>query len=276
VAEAREAFAKGDGDRTRIMDSYACGLLVPSENGKYTPVTDDEEETAAVIAEYGDKWDWWWREQGLDETKGRETWLEALRSSDYDVIYIDSFYNHRARPEEQTPLTAEEVESLKHKPDGGRRKVIAYLNIGSAEQNRWYCQDDWIWIDPKNKNSFYSMKAGKVIERATDIVYVPFADSPSAKEAGNTAEPPAWLAFDYGDDYPEEAIVQWWSKDWRDIIINGDSQYAHKVTGDNTSSLDRIMAQGFDGVFLDNAECCVDSFWEAFEKYWLEHGGIPE
>ena len=31
-----------------------------------------------------------------------------------------------------------------------------------------------------------------------------------------------------------------------------------------------------DGVFLDNAECCVDSFWEAFEKYWLEHGGIPE
>ena len=271
-----EAFEKGEGDRTRIMDSYACGLLVPSENGKYTPVTDDEEETAAVIAEYGDKWDWWWREQGLDETKGRETWLEALRSSDYDVIYIDSFYNHRARPEEQTPLTAEEVESLKHKPDGGRRKVIAYLNIGSAEQNRWYCQDDWIWIDPKNKNSFYSMKAGKVIERATDIVYVPFADSPSAKEAGNTAEPPAWLAFDYGDDYPEEAIVQWWSKDWRDIIINGDSQYAHKVTGDNTSSLDRIMAQGFDGVFLDNAECCVDSFWEAFEKYWLEHGGIPE
>ena len=271
-----EAFEKGEGDRTRIMDSYACGLLVPSENGKYTPVTDDEEETAAVIAEYGDKWDWWWREQGLDETKGRETWIEALCSSDYDVIYIDSFYNHRARPEEQTPLTAEEVESLKHKPDGGRRKVIAYLNIGSAEQNRWYCQDDWIWIDPKNKNSFYSMKAGKVIERATDIVYVPFADSPSAKEAGNTAEPPAWLAFDYGDDYPEEAIVQWWSKDWRDIIINGDSQYAHKVTGDNTSSLDRIMAQGFDGVFLDNAECCVDSFWEAFEKYWLEHGGIPE
>ena len=271
-----KAFAKGDGDRTRIMDSYACGLLVPSENGKYTPVTDDEEETAAVIEEYGDKWDWWWREQGLDETKGRETWLEALRNSEYDVIYLDPFYNHRARPEDQTPLTAEEVESLKYKPDGGRRQVIAYLNIGSAEQNRWYCQDDWIWIDPKNKNSFYSMKAGKVIERGTDQVYVPFIDSPSAKEAENTTEPPAWLAYDYGHDYPEEAVVEWWHKDWRDIIINGGSQYAHKVTGDNTSSIDRIIAQGFDGVFLDNADSCVDGYWDAFEKYWLEHGGIPE
>ncbi len=274
--QEEKAFAKGSGDRTRIMDSYACGLLVPSENGKYTPVTDSEEETAAVIEEYGDKWDWWWREQGLDETKGRETWLEALRNSDYDVIYIDSFYNHRARPEEQTPLTAEEVESLKYKPGGGRRQVIAYLDIGSAEQNRWYCQDDWIWIDPKNKNSTYNMKAGMVIERGTDKVYVPFIDSLSAKEAENTAEPPVWLAFGYGHDYPEEAVVQWWHKEWRDIIINGGGKYAHKVTGDNTSSLDRIIAQGFDGVFLDNADACSEVYWDAFEKYWLEHGGIPE
>lgn len=120
------------------------------------------------------------------------------------------------------------------------------------------------------------MKAGKVIERGTDKVYVPFIDSPSAKEAENTAEPPVWLAFDYGHDYPEEAIEQWWHKDWRDIIINGGGKYTHKVTGDNTSSLDRIMAQGFGGVFLDNADACSEVNWDAFEKYWLEHGGIPE
>ena len=95
------------------------------------------------------------------------------------------------------------------------------LAIGTAEQNRWYCQDDWIWVDPKNKNSTYSMKAGKVIERGADSIYVPFADSASVRLAENTAVPPAWPAFDYGDDYPEEAVVQWWSQDWRDIIING-------------------------------------------------------
>ena len=269
-------FEKGDGDRTRILDSYSCGLLIPSKNGKYTPVGDDPEEVAEIVNEYGDKWDWWWREAGLDEDAGRETWLNAIRNSDYDVVFIDSFYNHRARPENQTPLTPEEVESLKTKPDGGRRQVISYLAIGTAEQNRWYCQDDWIWVDPKNKNSFYSMKAGKVRERGTNSIYIPFKDSISAKSAENTAEPPSWLAFDFGDDYPEEAVVQWWHKDWRDIIINGGSQYAHKTTGDNTSSIDRILAQGFDGVYLDNIDSCIDSNWEAFDAYWKDHGGIPE
>ena len=249
-----EEFGKGDGDRTRILDSYSCGLLVPSENGKYTPVGDEPEDVADIIDENGDKWDWWWREAGLDENAGRETWLNALRNSDYDVIYIDSFYNHRARPENQTPLTPDEVESLKTKPDGGRRQVISYLAIGTAEQNRWYCQDDWIWVDPKNKNSFYSMKAGKVHERGANSIYVPFMDSISAKSAENTAEPPTW----------------------RDIIINGGSQYKHKTTGDNTSSIDRILEQGFDGVYLDNIDSCIDSNWEAFDAYWKDHGGIPE
>ena len=274
--EEEEEFEKGDGDRTRIDDSYGCGLLVPSENGKYTPVSDDEEFLEEVIDEYGDKWDWWWRAAGLDEDAGRETWLQALRDSDYDVIYIDSFYNHKARPDDQTPLTAEEIESLKHKPDGGRRQVIAYLAIGTAEQNRWYCQDDWIWIDPSNQNAEYSMKAGKVIETGASTCYIPFADSASAKLAENTAVPPSWLAFDYGDDYPEEAVVQWWAPDWKDIIINGGGRYANIATGDNTSSIDRIIAQGFDGVYLDNPDSCKDSFWDDFNEYWMEHGGIPE
>ena len=271
-----ESFEKGDGDRTRITDSYACGLLVPSEDGKYTPVGEEDDETIAdAIEEYGESWDWWWRKEGLDESKGREAWLEALRNSDYDVIYIDSFYNHRARPENQTPLTKEEVESLKTKPDGGRRQVISYLAIGTAEQNRWYCQDDWVWIDPKNKNSTYSMKCGKVKDRGNDTLYIPFVDTAAAKESGNLTEPPVWLAFDYGDEYPEEAVVQWWHEDWRNIIINGGGKYAHKTTGDNTSSLDRILEQGFDGVYLDNADSCVNPEWDAFEAYWIDRGGIP-
>ena len=271
-----EAFDKGDGDRTRIDESFACGLLVPSENGPYTPVGEDQESIDEITAEYGDKWDWWWRAAGLDENAGRETWLEALRNSDYDVIYIDSFYNHRARPGNQTPLTAEEVESLKQKPDGGRRKVIAYLAIGTAEQNRWYCQDDWIWIDPKNKNAAYSMKAGKVVENGMSVRYVPFVDSSTAREAGITEAPPEWLAFDYGDDYPEEAIVEWWHPDWRDIIIRGGGKYADKATGDTTSSIDRILAQGFDGVYLDNPDSCLDTGWDIFNEYWRRNGGIPE
>ena len=269
-------FEEGAGDRTRITDSYGCGLLVPSENGPYKPVGEDpdDESIAEITDEYGDHWDWWWREAGLDENSGREAWLDAIRNSDYDVVYIDSCYNHRAGPDQLTPLTKEEVESLKTKPDGGRRQVLSYLAIGTAEQNRWYCQDDWKWHDPTNLNSTYSMKTGEVQWIGNRSYYIPF----EATETGGEAEGdpiPSWLAFSFGYQYPEESVVQWWHKDWRDIIINGGGKYSNIATGDNTSSLDRIMDQGFDGVYLDNADSCWDDAWFSYEDYWAERGGIP-
>jgi endo-alpha-1,4-polygalactosaminidase (GH114 family) len=255
-------YAAGDGDRTRITDSYGNGLLVPSAGGPYQPVGDDPAVQEAITI-YGDEWDWWWRAAGLDEDAGRDTWLNALRNSDYDVIYIDSFYNHRALPANQTPLTRAEIESLKHKPDGGRRQVIAYLSVGSAEQNRWYCQDDWAWIDPTNPNTERSMRSGKIING----VYAPPDDAPP------------WLALGYGGNYAEEAVVQWWNPEWRDIVINGGSPYRNVATGDNTSSIDRIINQGFDGAYLDNVGVYSrqgrSGGWNEFESYWLAHGGIP-
>lgn len=276
--EEAAAVAEGeDGDRARIYDSYGCGLLVPSEGGQYQPVAGEDgdgADVAAVKALYGDEWDWWWRAAGLDESAGRETWLNALRNSDYDVIYIDTFYNHRARPENQTPLTREEVESLKTKPDGSRRQVIGYLSIGSAEQNRWYCQDDWVWVDPTNRNSTVSMKTGTATRsRQPDGSYV-YSYSPYIPPEGE-GPAPAWLSTGYGGNYPEEAVVQWWHPEWRDIIINGGGRYAHKTTGDNTSSIDRIINQGFDGVYLDNVGVYSRWQFDAYEQYWMNHGGIP-
>jgi hypothetical protein len=77
-------------------------------------------------------------------------------------------------------------------------------------------------------------------------------------------------------EFSEEAVVEWWHPDWRDIIIHGGGRYADKATGDTTSSIDRVLAQGFDGVYLDNPDSCLDSNWDAFNKYWRLHGGIPE
>lgn len=267
AAEAAVVADGGDGDRARIYDSYGCGLLVPSVGGQYQPVAGEDGDPAdidGVKALYGNEWDWWWREAGLNVNDGRKTWLDALRNSDYDVIYIDSFYNHRAFPENQTPLTIAEIDSLKVKPDGGRRQVIAYLSIGSAEQNRWYCQDEWTRADPNNPNSPRSMKAGTTTGNGASRVYTP-------AEEGT----PTWLAFGYGGNYTEEAVVQWWDQAWRDIIINGGGQYRHKTTGDNTSSIDRIINQGFDGVYLDNVGVYSNSRWPSWETYWSANGGIP-
>ena len=66
----------------------------------------------------------------------RETYLEALRGTDYDLLIVDLFYG----PE---PLTAGEVASLKQKAHGGRRLVYAYMSVGEAETYRYYWQREW-------------------------------------------------------------------------------------------------------------------------------------
>ncbi|MDR0710280.1 MAG: endo alpha-1,4 polygalactosaminidase [Spirochaetaceae bacterium] len=163
-------------------------------------------------------------------------------------------------PDKQTPLTPEEVNSLKYKANGGRRQIIAYLSIGSAEQNRWYCQDDWTTEDPENLNSPRVMKRGYI----SGGVYTPPAEGV-----------PVWLADGYGGGYSEEAIVQWWHPEWRDIIVRGNSKYTQKGGGGNKASIDRIIEQGFDGVYLDNVGIYSRNSWTTIEAYWLNNGGIP-
>ena len=243
-----ENIADGGRERTNITQGYQCGLLVPSVDGPYTIASGTTgalgNANAAAVATDG-KWDWWWRDAGYTADQGRQVWIETLKNSDYDIIYVDPFYNHRNLPEFQTPMTPEEIEYISTKPGGGKRMIIAYLNVGAAEQNRWYCQDDWTHYENDDMNSDRAMKYGTFTGSGSSMVFTPNPDAPS------------WLVTGYGGAYDEEARVLWWDTEWRDIIINGGGKYSggkfwDGSDGDNTSSLDRIMDQGFDGVYLDN------------------------
>ena len=66
----------------------------------------------------------------------KATYLNALQSTNYDVLLIDAFFKGNA-------LSKAEVNSLKTKQNGAQRLVIAYMNIGSAEKYRYYWKDDW-------------------------------------------------------------------------------------------------------------------------------------
>lgn len=82
------------------------------------------------------------------EFSSRNDFLDSIRETDYDIIILDAFYD-------ESPLTAEEVESLKTKSNGGQRLVIAYMSIGEAEDYRYYWQDRWnnnepSWIEEEN------------------------------------------------------------------------------------------------------------------------------
>ena len=80
--------------------------------------------------------------------ESRDAYLDALRSTRFDLLVIDLFYNG-------TPLTIEEVGSLKVKRDGGTRLVICYMSIGEAEDYRYYWglgweQDGPSWLGREN------------------------------------------------------------------------------------------------------------------------------
>ncbi|MCH8205723.1 MAG: endo alpha-1,4 polygalactosaminidase [Chloroflexi bacterium] len=73
------------------------------------------------------------------ETKRR--FLEAMRDTNYDIVLIDLFFDGET-------LTPNEVASLKKKANGGSRLAIAYVNIGAAEDYRYYWQPEWRIGDP--------------------------------------------------------------------------------------------------------------------------------
>lgn len=74
---------------------------------------------------------WSYQLQGID--------LRILAATHSDLLVID--YSRDGTVE--GAFSAREIATLKTKPDGSRRFVLAYLSIGEAESYRFYWQDDW-------------------------------------------------------------------------------------------------------------------------------------
>ena len=74
--------------------------------------------------------------------------IEAINKTNYDIVVMDLFFNDET-------FTASEINSLKHKSNGGKRLLIGYMSIGEAEDYRYYWQKKWktqhpIWLDKVN------------------------------------------------------------------------------------------------------------------------------
>ena len=79
--------------------------------------------------------------------------LNAMKASNYDAFIIDLFYDDAALG--QVAFTPAEIASLKTKPGGGSRLVIAYMSIGEAENYRFYWNPAWAssppaWLEREN------------------------------------------------------------------------------------------------------------------------------
>ncbi len=67
----------------------------------------------------------------------REEWIAAMQATNYDVLITDGFYKGKQN------LTKDEVHSLKFKEMGARRLVLARMNVGYAEDQRYYWKREW-------------------------------------------------------------------------------------------------------------------------------------
>lgn len=81
----------------------------------------------------------------------KASFISAVTATNYDLIIMDLFFH------DDTVFTAEEINQLKSKENGGTRLVIAYMSIGEAEDYRYYWNNSWNntkpgWLDKENPN----------------------------------------------------------------------------------------------------------------------------
>ncbi|HNW58941.1 MAG TPA: hypothetical protein PKI62_04650 [bacterium] len=240
---------------SRLDITATAGYLVPCPGGRFKPAG-KAEVVAQAIADHGTEWDFFWVAKGYTQHEGRKAYIEELAASEWDAFYIDAHFDGGS-------LTREEVERLKWKPRGGRRQVIAYLSIGTAELYRWFADPVMVNTDPR------SFLHGTV----ENGVFIP------ARERFWDVGIPNWLLWPaYAGQYADEATPIWWHPEWRDIIVRGGSRYKnpgydHSLFPEGRSSIDRIVDMGFDGVYLDNVSRATSSGakWTALQAYNTAH-----
>jgi cysteinyl-tRNA synthetase len=66
----------------------------------------------------------------------KQDFIQALAATNFDLILIDLFFNNE-------PFSLNEIQQLKTKANGAQRLVVAYMNIGAAENYRYYWQSSW-------------------------------------------------------------------------------------------------------------------------------------
>jgi cysteinyl-tRNA synthetase len=170
-----------------------------------------------------------------------------IARSPFDLVVID--YSHSA--DDEGRFTPSDLARMKVKPDGSRRVVLAYMSIGEAENYRFYWNEEWVEqikvvqgpeaptdkpdpLAPPPRNSAPS-KAARSVPLKTKSLHLPRLSAP------------VWLGRE-NETWSGNFLVRYWEKGWQDIIF-----------GSKDSYLARIVAAGFDGVYLDR----VDVFYSA-------------
>lgn len=200
----------------------------PAEEDHIT--TSDGRQTLADVKSWG------YQLQGLD--------VGEAAKSPMDLLVVDETIDGSRHP----AVVHRHVERLQHKPTGGRRLLLAYLSIGEAESYRSYWQASWVVPVPENavvRQLAALPTIGVAPARASIRYSAPLRRKPLLDPA---ADAPPWLGPE-NEEWRGNFRVRFWHPDWQGLLFGGPS-----------AALDRILAAGFDGVYLDRAD--VYGLWK--------------
>ena len=215
----------GESRSWRILLIIGCLLLLLAllagcgGQEKQEPVdeVDQDDKAANGAISLDEVQTWAYQIQGLSEPGA----VEALAESSYDLLVVEPTRTDWSSDDRYFD-TSGMVETLKDSTagDGEHRKlVLAYLDIGEAEDWRWY----WDWSQEWEEGE----------PRPEDW-----------PEFILTHDPDGWEG-----NYP----VAYWDQEWKDIMIYGvgDDESGER---DYESAMDEILRDGFDGVYMDWVE----------------------
>ena len=79
--------------------------------------------------------------------------IDKVAASPFDMVIIDSSMFPNGK---EIRLTREQIDSMKKKPDGTRRLVVAYFSAGECEDFRYYWKPEWnkrrpAWVSKADK-----------------------------------------------------------------------------------------------------------------------------
>ena len=73
----------------------------------------------------------------LSGFKSKDDFIEKVCATNFDLIITDLFFY------DDLAFTADDVNRLRQKKNGGKRMVVCYMSIGEAEDYRFYWQSGW-------------------------------------------------------------------------------------------------------------------------------------
>jgi uncharacterized protein (TIGR01370 family) len=158
--------------------------------------------------------------------------LQGPNGADLDLGPIAAFpadlavIDYSRNGGESGEFTPTETEALRQ----SGKLVLSYISIGAADVGRFYDRD------PSDPSSPFSSPEGDV------------------------------LLGSENENFPGTFFVRFWSADWRNIIFGDDPlpEWVNTSDPERRNYLERVLAAGFDGVYLDDVD--------AYQRFSAELG----